>query len=165
MYGRQVGVPFADNAAFVLNAVENLTGSGDLISLRTRATSERPFTVVKKLQEQAQAKFQQQQQVLQQKLSDTQERLRALQQGGGAKTGNAAGLSTEQQHEILRFQHEVVDTRTKLREVQRNLRRNIDELGDWLAFVNIALVPLLVALFAVVLAVLRRRRRARAIAF
>jgi ABC-type uncharacterized transport system involved in gliding motility auxiliary subunit len=49
--------------------------------------------------------------------------------------------------------------------VQRNLRKNIDELGDWLAFINIALVPLLVALFAIVLAVLRRRRRARALAF
>jgi ABC-type uncharacterized transport system involved in gliding motility auxiliary subunit len=164
LYGRQVGMPFADNAAFVLNAVENLTGSGDLISLRTRAAADRPFTVVKKLQEQAQAKFQQQQQALQQKLTDTQERLRSLQQGGGAKTGNAAGLSAEQQHELIRFQHEMMDTRAKLREVQRNLRSKIDELGDWLAFVNIALVPLLVALFAIVLAVLRRRRRARAIA-
>lgn len=165
LYGRQVGVPFADNAAFVLNAVENLTGSGDLISLRTRATNDRPFTVVKKLQEQAQAKFQQQQQALQQQLSDTQERMRALQQGGGSKAGNAAGLSAEQQREVIRFQHEVSDTRAKLREVQRNLRKNIDELGDWLAFINIALVPLLVALFAIVLAVLRRRRRARALAF
>jgi ABC-type uncharacterized transport system involved in gliding motility auxiliary subunit len=166
-YGRQMGVPFADNAAFILNAVENLTGSGDLISLRTRATSDRPFTVVQKLQQQAQAKFQQQAQVLQQKLSDTQERLRALQQGAAQpnQANKAAGLSAEQQREIQRFRHEVLDIRSKLREVQRNLRGSIDRLGDILSFVNIALVPLLVALFAIVLAILRRRRRARAIAF
>jgi ABC-type uncharacterized transport system involved in gliding motility auxiliary subunit len=166
-YGRQMGVPFADNAAFVLNAVENLTGSGDLISLRTRTANDRPFTVVQKLQQQAQAKFQQQAQVLQQKLSETQDRLRALQQGAAqpGQGNKAAGLSAGQQQEIQRFRHEAMDIRSKLREVQRNLRGSIDRLGDLLSFVNIALVPLLVALFAIVLAVLRRRRRARAIAF
>jgi ABC-type uncharacterized transport system involved in gliding motility auxiliary subunit len=44
LYGKKMAAPFADNAAFVLNAVENLTGSSDLISLRTRATNDRPFT-------------------------------------------------------------------------------------------------------------------------
>jgi ABC-type uncharacterized transport system involved in gliding motility auxiliary subunit len=47
--------------------------------------------------------------------------------------------------------------------VQHNLRKEVDALGSFLAFVNIALVPILVAAFAVVLAILRRRRRARAI--
>ena len=54
-------------------------------------------------------------------------------------------------------------TRTQLREVQHNLRKEVDRLGSFLAFVNIALVPLLVAAFAIVLAFLRRRRRARAL--
>ncbi|HSC19865.1 MAG TPA: Gldg family protein [Rhizomicrobium sp.] len=166
LYGRQVGVPFSDNAAFVINAVENLTGSGDLISLRTRAPNNRPFTVVQKLQQQAQARFQQQAQGLQQKLSETQDRLRALQQGAGqAGKQNTAGLSAQQQREIQQFRHEAMDTRAKLREVQRNLRSSIDQLGDLLSFLNIALVPLLVALFALTLAMVRRRRRARAIAF
>jgi len=166
LYGRAVAAPFADNGAFVLNAVENLTGSSDLISLRTRATNDRPFTVVKKLQAEAQAKFQQQQQVLQQKLTNTQERLRTLQQGGQPDQPNApAGLSSAQQREIERFRHELTQTRSKIREVQRNLRASVDELGTLLSFVNIALVPLLVAAFAIVLAILRRRRRARAIAF
>ena len=104
---------------------------------------------------------------MQQKLSDTEERLRTLQQGAPApgKGNNAAGLSVQQQREIQRFQQEVADTRARLREVQRSLRSSIDRLGDVLSFVNIALVPLLVALFAIVLAILRRRRRARAIAF
>ena len=53
--------------------------------------------------------------------------------------------------------------RTQLRAVQHNLRKNIDRLGSVLAFINIALVPLFVAGFAIILAVLRRRRRARAL--
>lgn len=166
LYGHELATPFADNGAFVLNAVENLTGSNDLISLRTRATSNRPFVVVQKLQAQAQARFQQEADSLKQRLADTENRLHALEQGGGAPGAQSSGtaLSADQQHEISRFRHEVADTRTELRDVQHNLRKDIDALGAFLAFVNIALVPLLVAAFALVLAFLRRRRRARALA-
>ena len=73
-------------------------------------------------------------------------------------------LTPEQQQEIARFKREVGGTRTALRNVQHSLRKDIDALGAFLAFVNIALVPILVAAFAIGLALLRRRRRARAIA-
>ncbi|MBI3678703.1 MAG: Gldg family protein [Proteobacteria bacterium] len=157
VYGKRVATPFADNAAFVLNGVENLSGSNDLISLRTRATSNRPFTKVQKIQADAQAKFQQEADELQQRLTDTQTRLQALEQGGGQ-------LSPDQQKtEVDRFKRELLETRIALRDVQHNLRREVDALGSVLALFNIVLVPLLVAGFAIVLAVLRRRRRARAI--
>jgi ABC-type uncharacterized transport system involved in gliding motility auxiliary subunit len=162
--GRKIAAPFADNGAFVLNAVENLTGSGDLISLRTRSAAQRPFTVVRDMQAKAQAQFQEEEQALQQRLTDTQQRLRELEQGGGATAGKKAGLSPEQQAEIERFKRQLIDTRAQLRDVQHNLRKDIDALGAQLAFINIALVPLAVAFLAVVLAALRRRRRARALA-
>jgi len=162
--GKKIAAPFADNGAFVMNAVENLMGSGDLIGLRTRTASQRPFTVVRDIQANAQAQFQQEEQALTQRMTDTQQRLHALEQGGGAHAG-AAGLTVAQQAEIERFRRELVDTRTQLRDVQHNLRKDIDALGARLAFINIALVPLLVAIFAIGLAALRRRRRARAMGF
>jgi ABC-type uncharacterized transport system involved in gliding motility auxiliary subunit len=167
VYGKRLAAPFADNGAFILNAVENLSGSNDLISLRTRVTNSRPFTVVQKLQAQAQAQFQQEANGLKQKLSDTETRLHALEQGGGANGQAQSGtaITPDQQREITRFKREVAATRTALRNVQRNLRKDIDALGSFLAFINIALVPILVATFAIGLAVLRRRRRARALAF
>ncbi|HEX3664837.1 MAG TPA: Gldg family protein [Rhizomicrobium sp.] len=166
LYGHRLASPFADNGAFVLNAVENLTGSDDLISLRTRATSNRPFVVVQKMQGQAQARFQQEADTLKQKLSDTESRLHALEQGGeasGQAPSNPA-LSLDQKREIAQFRKEVSDTRAQLRDVQHSLRKDIDALGSFLAFINIALVPILVATFAIILAWLRRRRRARALA-
>jgi ABC-type uncharacterized transport system involved in gliding motility auxiliary subunit len=165
LYGKKIAAPFADNAAFVLNAVENLSGSSDLISLRTRATNNRPFVVVQKLQADAQAQFQQQEDALQQRLTDTETRLHALEQGGSTngQPSTTAGLAPDQQAEIDRFKRELIDTRTELRDVQSNLRKDIDTLGAILAFINIALVPILVACFAIGLAILRRRRRARAI--
>ena len=166
LYGKRVASPFADNGAFVLNAVENLMGSGDLISLRTRATNDRPFTVVKQIQADAQAQFQQEAESLQARLTAVQQRLHELEQGGSAngKPNTSQNITAEQQAEIDRFKRELVETRTALREVQHNLRKDIDALGDFLAFVNIALVPIFVAGFAILLAWLRRRRRARAMA-
>ena len=130
-YGRQVAAPFADNGAFVLNAVENLTGSGDLISLRTRATSDRPFTVVKKLQAQAQA------QIPAAAASAAAKAHRHAAAPARAAAGRrraerqcAQGFPPSSSVRSMRFQREVVDTRAKLRDVQHNLRKNIDALGD-----------------------------------
>jgi ABC-type uncharacterized transport system involved in gliding motility auxiliary subunit len=163
LYGKRIASPFADNAAFVLNAVENLTGSSDLISLRTRASSDRPFTVVKQMQAEAQAAYQQEADALQARLTDTEQRLHQLEQGQAANGQNATTLTPAQKDEVERFKHDLIATRAQLRDVQANLRSNIDALGSLLAFINIALVPILVALFALVLAFLRRRRRARAV--
>jgi ABC-type uncharacterized transport system involved in gliding motility auxiliary subunit len=166
LFGKQIAAPFADNAAFVLNAVENLTGSGDLISLRTRATNDHPFTVVRDLQASAQAQYQQEAEVLQQRLTDTQQQLHDLQQGGSTngKSTNATALTPQQQAAIARFERELASTRTQLRDVQHNLRKDIDTLGDFLAFINIALVPLILAIVALVIATLRRRKRVQKLA-
>lgn len=165
LYGRRIAAPFADNGAFVLNAIENLTGSSDLISLRTRATNDRPFVVVQQLQAKAQTQFQHEAQALQQRVSDTESRLHALEQGG-ASSGQANGttqISPEQQAAIEGFKRELVETRSALRDVQHNLRKEVDALGTFLTFVNIWLVPLLVAVLAVGVALLRRRARALAL--
>ncbi|HVU82401.1 MAG TPA: Gldg family protein [Rhodanobacteraceae bacterium] len=163
LFGKRIAQPFADNAAFVLNAVENLTGSSDLISLRTRASSDRPFTVVKQMQAEAQAQYQQEADALQARLSDTEQRLHALEQGQAANGQNAKTLTPAQQSEIEQFKHDLINTRAQLRDVQARLRSDIDALGSFLAFINIALVPILVSIFALVMAFIRRRRRARAV--
>ena len=163
--GKRIAAPVADNAAFVLNSVENLIGSNDLISLRTRATNNRPFVRVQKLQAKAQAEFQQRYDALKQQVTDTELRLRALEQGSSAngQASGATSLTPQQQSEIESFKRELMQARTELRDVQHKLRKEIDSLGAFLAFINIALMPLIVAGVAITLAVLRRRRRARAI--
>ncbi len=165
LYGKRVAAPFADNSAFVLNAIENLTGSSDLISLRTRATNDRPFTVVRALEAQAQQQYQAEAQALQSHLTEVQQRLHDLQQGASAtgKPVDSTTLSPQQQAAIADFERQLAETRAQLRDVQHNLRKDIDTLGRVLAFINIALVPILVAIVALVLALLRRRKRARAL--
>jgi ABC-type uncharacterized transport system involved in gliding motility auxiliary subunit len=149
--------PFADNGGFVLSAVENLSGSDDLISLRMRSSAEHPFTVVRAMQADADMKFRETLQTLQAKLTSSEQEIAQLQQGG---SGNAASLSPQQQAEIERVRREIATTRSQLRDVQHNLRADIDRLGDMLAFLNILLMPILVAAFAIVYGLIRRRRAA-----
>ncbi len=161
--GQRVAVPVADNHVFVLNAIENLSGSSDLISLRSRGTSNRPFTVVNNIRRRAEAQFLREEQALQQKLAATQTRLAEL-EGRRAAAGKPGAtrptelLTPEQEAEIEKFRIELADTRSALRNVQHKLRRDIDRLGTWLAAINTLLVPLMLGGSAIVLAVLRRRK-------
>ena len=150
--------PFADNGAFVLGAVENLSGSGDLISLRTRGATERPFLVVGEMQRDAEARFRETLTILQTKLAASQNEMSQLQQGRGGAAGSNTALTPAQIAQIEKVRRDIAGTRLQLRDVQRQLRTDIDRLGTVLAFLNILLIPALVAAFAIAWGVIRRRR-------
>jgi ABC-type uncharacterized transport system involved in gliding motility auxiliary subunit len=160
-FGQQIANAFADNGTFVVNALENLSGSNDLIAVRSRASYSRPFTRVEALRAEAQAQFQQTQQRLQQELDETERRLSEL-QASRNDSGNIL-MTPEQQAEVDRFIDRRAEIRQELRAVQRGLDRDIEQLGIALKIINIALVPVLLIAF-VLFAVWRRKqvRRARA---
>ncbi len=158
-FGERVAVPNADNAAFLNNALDNLSGSNELVSLRSRGTSQRPFGVVQALQREAEARFRSKEQELQQALEQTQQKIAALQ---GQQTGEGTAILTDEQRQTIdEFRDQMVDIRKELRGVQGALREDIDRLGEILKIINIGLVPLLVAIAAIVIAVLRRNQRRR----
>ena len=157
-FGRRIVAPFTNNADFVANAIEVLAGGEDLVGLRSRGSSARPFTVVEDIQRAADERYAAEQRALQDKLKQTQQKLREL---TGNEPANAASLSPEQAKAIDEFRAEMVATRQQLRGVQSALRRDIEWLKAIIEFCNIALVPILVAVAAVVLGALRLRRRRR----
>ena len=159
-YGRRVAVARADNGAFLINALENLSGSNDLISLRSRGRSARPFVKVAALKETAEQQYRARERALQIKLSESSQKIRELQQ---QKEGESTlVISPEQREELRKFQAEQIKTRKELRNVQHGLTRNIENLGTWLKVINIGAIPLLVILLATVLGVIRMRRMRRA---
>ncbi len=158
-YGRRVAATRADNGAFLINALENLSGSSDLISLRSRARSARPFGKVAALKEAAEKQFRAKERALQIKLSETEQKIGTLRQRN--EDGNTLIISPEQREELRAFQSEQSKTRKALRNVQHELTRNIEKLGNRLKLINIGLVPLLVVVVAVVLGLLRARRMRR----
>lgn len=159
--GVSVPTPIADNADFVINALDNLGGNDDLISLRSRGQFRRPFTVVEQIQREAEAQFRDKAEALQARLEDTEKKIRELQQQKDEKT--KALLSPAQKQAIDKFKVEQVATRRELRNVQHDLRKNIESLGSLLRVINIGLIPLLLGGASITAMAYRfwRRRRQR----
>lgn len=157
--GQTMMQPVNDNLNFALNLIEQMAGSEALIGLRSRGTYERPFTRVIELQQTAQARWQNEELSLQQELQDAQARINELQTG--KDQDQRFILSPAQADEIEKFNEKVFETRQQLKEVRKNLRKDIEALGLKLKFINIAAVPLLVGAFGIVRG-LRRRKRAAA---
>ncbi|WP_257387906.1 Gldg family protein [Tahibacter caeni] len=145
-FGQKVLNAFANNGDLVINAVDNLAGDSDLISIRGRATSQRPFTKVAELKRQADDSFRRKEKQLQQELSDTERKLTELQ--SAKSQDQAMVLSAEQRAELDNFLKRKVEIRKQLREVRRQLDADIESLGTRLKFINILLVPLLLIVAA-----------------
>ena len=152
--GQQVAIPNASNAALVVNALDNLSGSDQLIGLRARGVEERPFKLVNELRRDAEQRYREKEQLLTNKLKDVQGQLAKLESGEGGST-----LLTESEKQTIeKFRSDLLATRRELREVKRALREDIDRLDGWLKFANIALVPLLIGFGGIGWAALQRRR-------
>lgn len=163
--GQRMVVPQQGNGnlAFAQAAIDQLTGDNNLIAVRSRASRERQFTVVKTMQAKAESAYRSKIKVLETSLADAQSKLNALQQAKGDK--GAAGsqrfiLSPEQQAEIANFRKTEASVKVQLKDERKKLRTDIDSLETRTKLINIALMPLIVAAAGVSLAVVRHQRRA-----
>jgi ABC-type uncharacterized transport system involved in gliding motility auxiliary subunit len=136
---------FASNGDFIANLVDNLSGSSALLSIRGRSTSQRPFTRVQALQSAADQKFLAKKQELERELAETRSRLDELQPARGGREGQGQATA-EQKQEIEQFLQRKLAISKELRDVQHQLNAEIDALGLRVKFINIVLMPLLVAL-------------------
>jgi ABC-type uncharacterized transport system involved in gliding motility auxiliary subunit len=158
LFGQNIAQAWASNGDLVLNALDNLAGSSDLISVRGRAGFTRPFLRVEALRRAANGRFHAQEQQLQQELQQTEQQLTLLQSKRNDKS--ALILTPAQQQEIEHFETEKLQIRKQLRAVQAGLVSDIDRLGAELKFIDIIVMPAVFALAALLIAALRRHRPA-----
>ncbi|HUL92233.1 MAG TPA: GldG family protein [Burkholderiales bacterium] len=156
IFGQRIVIPRNGNIAFAQALVDQFAGDPNLIKLRGRASAARPFIRIRDMEARAQQAYLGKIKELESSLSQTQEKLSALQKGRGPGAG--AILSSEQQSELENFRRKAAETRLALKEVRRELRSDSEALQFWTKVVNIALMPLLVAVAGIAFAVLRRRR-------
>lgn len=155
--GQRIPQPFASNGDFVMNALDNLAGNAELVTIRSRGRYARPFLAVIELQRDADTRLRQEETELLDNLRQTELQITAL---NASREGS--GPSPEQQAEIDRFFAQQLETRRRLREVQLTLNREIESLGSKLKFINTALMPILLIVFVLIMGYLRNRRRAAA---
>jgi ABC-type uncharacterized transport system involved in gliding motility auxiliary subunit len=155
LFGR-IAQPINNNLTLFANTVEQFAGRQELIGVRSRGRFNRPFAKVDALEARAMKEWQAEEERLETALQEARQRINDLQQ---QKTGNQRLiLSQEQQAEIERFRKQQADTSRQLKEVRKNLNRDIETLGRTVKVINIALIPLLVIVFGVVRGTRRKRK-------
>ena len=153
-------MPIANNADFLVNAVDNMAGTAALINLRSRGVTSRPFYRVEEMKREAELRYRSKEQALLQKLKEVEGKLKDL-QTKETKAGKTVILTPEQKTAIENFRREAVSIRKELRAVQLSLRQNIDRLDAILKVINIGAVPALVVIFAIGLGLVRRSNARR----
>lgn len=159
-FGQRVPVPIANNADFLINAVDNMAGTASLIGLRSRGVTSRPFHTVDAMKREAELQYRSKEQGLLEKLQSIEGKLKDL-QTKETKAGKTVILSAEQKTAIDKFRRESISIRKELRSVQLSLRQEIDQLDALLKAINIGLVPAIVIVFALGLWLVRRGKLRR----
>ncbi len=158
--GQRMVIPVNGNLAFGQGAVEQLAGDSNLIEVRSRASLERPFTVVKQMQAEAEAAFQKKIAELETGLRDAQAKLNELQRAKTGEAGQRFILSPEQQAEIANFKKKEGEVKKQLKEERKKLNNAVESLETRTKWLNILGMPLIVAIAGILLALYRRKLQA-----
>lgn len=143
--GEKMLSAFADNATFVTNLLDYLTGPSALLAVPAGANSRRPFTRIRRMRRTADQRFRQRKRKLENELTATEKRLSRLQPG---KIRDGDNNSNTRKQIDRSIQHKR-DVREQLRKVQHRLDTEIDALERTLKFADILLVPLILVFIGV----------------
>lgn len=157
--GHRIKHPMNGNLNFVQSMVELFSGDDGLISARSRASINRPFTRLKEMEDKAGRQWEEKIQVLEKQQRDMERKITELQQHKEGSDEQKQILSPEQQQELENYQKTRVAVNKDLKEVRKNLRKDTDALEFWTKVINIGAMPVLVALSGLVLAIGKPKRR------
>jgi ABC-type uncharacterized transport system involved in gliding motility auxiliary subunit len=149
--------PANGNLSFVQNAVEQLTGDNNLIAVRSRATQNRPFTRIRSMETAANEKFQSEIKRLEDSKSEAQRKINELQQQKKDKDQRFI-LSPEQSAELAKLRKEEVETGKRLKQVQKDLRKEVVSLQTRVKWINILALPAAVTASGIALAFVKRKK-------
>ncbi len=155
-FGQTVANLINDNLRFLSNAIENLSGSQDLIALRSRGKSRRTLEYIEEIEQAAARKFRDEEKRLEDELQETRQKLSELQRGKSDTV-----LTPDMLAEIEKFRDEQAETQRKLRQVRRELREDKEALVWKVKLANMVVLPFIVAIlgFAVFIYSHNRRRK------
>ena len=156
-FGQRIPQPFANNGDFVINALDNMSGGADLVSIRSRGRYSRPFDRVVKMQRAADDRLRTEEAALLERLEATEAQIAELNLDENGEP--LLQLSPEAQAEVDRFNEDLLETRRSLRDVQFQLTSDIEALGANLKWLNTFAVPMLLTLLALFVSFLRAQRR------
>ncbi|MEO6034782.1 MAG: GldG family protein [Verrucomicrobiota bacterium] len=157
-FGQRILRPLNDNLNFLQSLVEQLSGDANLINLRSRASMNRPFTRINEMRARADENYRGKIKEMEDSLAEAQRKLNELQQS--KQSGQKFIMSPEQQTEIEKFRKKENEVKIALKEERKKLKKDTDALEFKTKVVNIAAMPIAVAVAGLALAIVKRKRTA-----
>ncbi len=142
-----------DNAPFLVNALDYLSGTEDLIHIRTRGQYSRPFTVVEEIEQRAEKATAAEVQAIKDKISKYEKELQQL--AGTATEKNIELLQSDALRKRRNIEAEIRKANRQLRKLQAARREEVEELGASLQWWNMIAAPSIILLIAIALAIFR----------
>jgi ABC-type uncharacterized transport system involved in gliding motility auxiliary subunit len=158
--GQMVMEELNDNLKFVLSSLETLGGSDELVTLRSKGTSIRPFNRVVALERNAQARYQAKLDEIEKRLEEANNKVNEISRRSGGDLSKGLVITPEMQREIDKFQKEATELSEQRRQIRRGLSEDVNALGRKLAVVNLLVGPILAGLFGLLYFLSRRRKAA-----
>jgi len=157
VYTQQVMYPVNDNVNFLQNCVDSLCGDKDMIGIRCRPLSKRPFTMVRKIEAEAEKEYKEKIIELESKLKETEKKVNEMQK---IRTGKDRThfLTQEQQVELQKFREQQMNIRQELKTIQKEYHKKVNALENKLKWFNIALIPFIIMLLGLITGVSRKIR-------
>ena len=160
---RQVGgqaamEPINDNLGFIVSVLETLGGSDELVSLRSKGTSLRPFKKVQELERVAQLRYQAKLDEIERRLEEANMKITELSKQAGGVTAKGIVITPEMQREIEKFQTVADQLSEERRVIRRGLSEDVNSLGRRLQVLNLLAGPALALLFGLLYTLARRRK-------
>ena len=146
-----------DNSALMLNAIDDLGGSSDLISIRSRGNFKRPFIVVDEIERQAEAETAKEEAKINAEITGFQSELTSIL--ASAKKGEEEVIGSSILQKKKELELKIHQARRQLRRVKMKRRERIEHLGNMLRNFNMLVAPAVILAIAVILGIHRSVRK------
>ncbi|MHC4241238.1 MAG: Gldg family protein [Planctomycetota bacterium] len=150
-------VPNGDNAALMLNVIDDLGGSSDLISIRSRGNFRRPFIVVDRIERKAEAETAKELAAIELKIAGFNRELQSILASAKEGQEEVIGSSIVQKRRELEL--EIQRANSEKRVIQMKRREDIDSLGGKLQRANTLMAPAVILIIVIVVSVRRSIRK------
>ncbi len=158
-FGQRIVQPLNANISLAQNVIEQMAGDENLINARSRAIKNRPFSLIAKMRTEAEDRYRSKIKELETDLQETQRKLNELQRAKEDQNQKFI-LSPEQKAELAKFRTTQAETNKKLKNLRKDLRRDIDHLQNKVKWSNILVMPTGIVIFGLIMGVIKRQRTA-----
>ncbi len=149
--------PVNGNLTLAQNVIEQMAGDSDLIGVRSRAVQSRPLTRIHEMEAKAEEASQNKIKEFEDRKRETQEKINELQRNKDQGQQRFI-LSPEQQAELEKLKKEAASVNAQLKQENKKLTRDKENLENWLKWSNILVMPGLVTISGIGLAIFKKKR-------